>query len=148
MNSRLDSQDRRLADWIRELSIEEARAIAGRAALAAVDTLGLDLPVIEEGRAAVQSRAPGIRIQAELTRLTEELDEIAWRIQDSFEVGDGDGEPDQEYLGAFRRARAVSALSFALELDDLTAALEATYEAIAAMGRDPVVRSIGYAPPR
>lgn len=144
MNARLDSQDRKLAEWIRELSIEEARSIAGRAALAAVDLLELDLPAINEGRAAVEGRGPAIRTQGALTRLAAELDQIAWTIQDSL----GDGESDEEYLSAFRRARAVSALSFALEQNVLTAALEATYEAIAAIGKDAVIRSIGYAPPR
>jgi hypothetical protein len=69
-------------------------------------------------------------------RLADELDEVAWDLQERVDAGEADQE---DYLAAFRRARAVAALWFALDEDPPTAAMEAAYEARAATD-DGVVR--------
>ena len=64
-------------------------------------------------------------------------DEVAWDIQES-----DDGDDNQAYLVAFHRARAASAVAFALD-PGRSAALESIYEAQAAMGSvDAVLRLI------
>lgn len=68
--------------------------------------------------------------------LADELDEAAWDIQERVDAGEAEQE---DYLSAFRRARAATALWFALDDDPLTAAMEAAYEARAATD-DGVVR--------
>jgi hypothetical protein len=69
--------------------------------------------------------------------LTEELDEIAWDAQEQAEAG---VLPEQAYLAAFARARAAASVGFALEPDALHAALEAVYEAQAALADLEAVR--------
>jgi hypothetical protein len=61
--------------------------------------------------------------------ITEELDETAWDVQDKVDEG---LIPEQAYLDAFSKARAVAAVGCALETDPLQAALESVYEAQAA----------------
>lgn len=68
--------------------------------------------------------------------LADELDEAAWDIQERVDAGEAEQE---DYLSAFRRARAATALWFALDDDPRTAAMEAAYEARAATD-DGVVR--------
>lgn len=68
--------------------------------------------------------------------LADELDEAAWDIQERVDAGEAEQE---DYLSAFRRARAATALWFALDDDPQTAAMEAAYEARAATD-DGVVR--------
>jgi hypothetical protein len=63
--------------------------------------------------------------------LVDELDEAAWEIQERVHSG---RLPKDEYLQAFRKARAASAVAFALEPDPRTAALEAVCEAQSAAG--------------
>jgi hypothetical protein len=72
-------------------------------------------------------------------QLTEELDEIAWDVQDMTEAGTASL---QDYSTAFRRARAAASVGFALGPDSLSAALEAVYEARAAAGDLDAVREI------
>lgn len=65
-----------------------------------------------------------------LRALTEELDDAAWGIQDRVELGAAD---KADYAKAFMTARAVNAVWYALDPDPLAAAVEATYEAAAAI---------------
>jgi hypothetical protein len=65
----------------------------------------------------------------ELKSLLDELDELAWDIQDEAEAGNV---PWDRYSEAFARARAANSLLFALSPDPFVAATEAAYEANAA----------------
>ncbi len=62
----------------------------------------------------------------DLARLVEELDEVAWSVQDAVEAGSASGD---DYLTAVGRARAAASVLFAAESDAEVAGLEATYEA-------------------
>ena len=70
--------------------------------------------------------------------LVDELDEAAWDLQRPVHSG---GSPESAYLEAFRKARAASAVAFALDPDPHKAAIEAVYEAQAALGDVNPVRS-------
>ena len=71
-------------------------------------------------------------------QLTDELDEIAWDTQELAEVGTVSR---RDYSAAFRRARAAASVGFALISDALIAALEAVYEAQAAVADVDAVRT-------
>jgi hypothetical protein len=64
--------------------------------------------------------------RADVLALVEELDELAWDLQDRAEAGTASQE---QYLHAFARARAAAAAGFAFEGDALVAASEGLYEA-------------------
>lgn len=73
-----------------------------------------------------------------MEELAARLDEHAWDIQES----DDDARHDsQRYLVAFQRARAASAVAFALDRDR-GAALESIYEAQAALGSIDAMRQL------
>lgn len=63
-------------------------------------------------------------------QLTKELDVIAWELQ---KVAEENGSSMQPYYAAFARARAAASVKCALYSDPLSAALEAVYEAQAAV---------------
>ena len=67
------------------------------------------------------------------------LDQVAWDIQEMAETG---AASYQTYSIAFQRARTASAVGFALERDPLRAALEAVYEAQAAVADLDAVRAV------
>lgn len=116
------------------------RLVAAGAAGLAVERVRLRDPRLEaalgalrEGRLGDTSERTGVQC------LAREIDEIAWEAQDRAETGDGSREA---YLSAFREARAAAAVGFALEADALTAALEAVYEAHAAVKDLQALRSV------
>jgi hypothetical protein len=78
-------------------------------------------------------------VRVELLQLVDELDEIAWDIQDQVEEGDKD---ERAYLSAFIRARAAHTLYFALDVDPLNAAMEGIYEAMIALEDLDLVKTI------
>jgi hypothetical protein len=82
------------------------------------------LTALREGRVGETRERTGVEC------LVQELDEIAWDVREKADAGDGSRE---SYVFAFRRARAAAAVGFALEADALDAALEAIYEAQAAV---------------
>jgi hypothetical protein len=72
-------------------------------------------------------------------RLTEELDEKAWDIQ---ELADAGNVSQQAYLEMFSKARAAAAVGFALGAKPLESALEAVYEALAAIGDLDAIKNV------
>lgn len=72
-------------------------------------------------------------------KLTEELDEIAWKTQQTAKERDS---PMQPYYEAFARARAAASVKCALYADPLKAALEAVYEAQAAVKDRAAIRTV------
>ena len=96
-------------DWVfKEVEVVDSRVTAGRVALSAQDF----------GDSVVRTQ---------VFELVEELDVVAWDLQDS----DGSGD-SPAYLLAFRRARAVDSLWNALAGGDLEATMDCVYEAFAA----------------
>lgn len=82
--------------------------------------------------AAVRDRRCGAPSQRDALKvLVDELDERAWDVQDEVTAGRA---PQEAYIVAFSLARAASAVWFALDSDELHAALEAVNEAQAARG--------------
>lgn len=116
------------------------RLVAASAAGLAVERVRLSDPrldaalgALREGRLGDTSERTGVQC------LAREIDEIAWDAQESAEAGGG---PREAYVSAFRKARAAAAVGFALEADALTAALEAVYEAHAAVKDPEALRSV------
>jgi hypothetical protein len=72
-------------------------------------------------------------------QLTKELDVIAWDLQKVAEESRGSMQP---YHAAFARARAAASVKCALNSDPLSAALEAVYEAQAAVSDLEAIRIV------
>jgi hypothetical protein len=95
---------------------------------------------VKQALAALQAGRHGALEERRVVKqLADRLDESAWDLQDRVEAGEAGRD---EYLDEFRRARAVTALWFALEPDPLVAAVEVAYEARAATDDDVVRREI------
>jgi len=92
---------------------EEGRRHAGTvAAHLAVERAGLRNARIDHAESALASGLIGdLSERAAIQGLTEELDDVAWNIQERAESGAGTWE---EYLQAFAQARAAAAVGFAL----------------------------------
>jgi hypothetical protein len=137
---RLDSEAPDLAERLRSAGNAGLRAVADKIAAAAVAAMKVSDPRIDAGLHAAAARDWGnTAVRADLEKLTEELDEIAWDIQEQAEEGTA---TEAEYETAFRRARAVAALCFSLESDAATAASESVYEAWHALDNPDVVRDL------
>jgi hypothetical protein len=139
MATRLETRSVELSQLIESADPDPQRRIAVKVAQAALAAVPIDEPELAPALADLAAgRWAGAGVQG-ATALTERLDELAWDIQE--EVDDGQTE-EAEYIEAFRRARAVSAVVFALDADPQNAALEAAYEAEAATENLDLIRSI------
>lgn len=128
--SRLSTIADDLAELLSRQSISRLRGVAAAAARLAVERTQLADPRLDAALAAIRDGDPAAVAElSQVLALTEELDEIAWDVQEQCEAG---VRPEQAYLAAFARARAAAAVGFALEPDALCAALESVYEAQAA----------------
>ncbi len=89
---------------------------------AALQRTELRGPAVVEALGALGAGRYGAGPERDRLKQTEtELDDAAWDLQDRAEAGDAS---QDDYLAAFKRARAASALWFALDDDALQAALE------------------------
>ena len=123
-------------------SIEVLGLVAQSAALWTVRQLALDDPRISAATNALLSGERGdSKVRQAVKALADELDEAAWEIQDRIESGDAS---EEAYSQMFCRSRAATALWYALDTTDLTAALETVYEAQAATDPDSI-RKVVYA---
>jgi hypothetical protein len=139
MPTRLETRSADLSRLIESADAEPQRRIAVKVAEAALAAVPLDEPELAPALADLTAgRWGGAGVQS-ATTLTDRLDNLAWDIQD--EVDEGTAE-EAEYVEAFRRARAVSAVAFALDADPQNAALEAAYEAEAATENLGLIQSI------
>jgi hypothetical protein len=102
------------------------RDVAIAAAVAGVRAARLSKPLLEDAMDDLVNRRYGGPQRYELERLELELDEHAWALQDQMESG---GARRDEYVEAFRRARAAAALKMALDANVKTAMTEAVFEA-------------------
>jgi len=124
--NRLETRAPELASKLRSADQQRQRSAAVAAASWAVGVAGIDQA---DAATAVRLLSEGAHGQVDrnsLARLVEELDEVAWSVQDAVETGSGS---DADYLVAFGQARAVASVLFAAEPDAELAALEAIYEA-------------------
>lgn len=125
--SRLDSRsDTELANIVAVV----AREAAARS--------GLDEPPVASALDRVGTGETSLSDRSAVEELAARLDEHAWDIQES---DDDAGHDSQRYLVAFQRARAASAVAFALDRDR-GAALESIYEAQAALGSIDAMRQL------
>jgi hypothetical protein len=139
MATRLETRSAELSQLIEAADADPQRRIAVKVAEAALAAVPIDEPELAPALADLASgRWAGDGVQA-ATTLTDRLDNLAFDLQD--EVDEGTAE-QAEYLEAFRRARAVSAVAFALDADPRNAALEAAYEAEAATEDLGLIRGI------
>jgi hypothetical protein len=139
MATRLETRAADLSQLIEAAEPDPQRRIAVKVAEAALAAVPLDEPELAPALADLAvGRWGGDGVQA-ATTLTDRLDNLAWDIQDEMEEG---AAAQAEYLAAFRRARAVSAVAFALHADPRNAALEAAYEAEAATENLGLIRGI------
>lgn len=131
---RLETLAPEFARRLQTLGAEEQRAVAVAASELALSRSGVDHPVIAAIEPALQGGAPVSSEERERIRaLADQLDEIYFDLQ---EAAEAHGAEASDWEQAFRRARAVSSLYWALDDDPLTAASEAVYESAAAVG-DP-----------
>jgi hypothetical protein len=131
MSYRLETVAPDLVETLEGASEPVLRSVAHRAALLAVERTDLDDPRLERARAALgQGRTGASQERVGLQTLVEELDQAQWDLQDAVDHGTATRE---QQLAAFSRARAASSLWFALDEDALVAAVEALYEANAAI---------------
>lgn len=123
---RLENSASELAARLRDAPPAVQRSAARVAASWAIEVARVDQPTVEDAlnRLARQEDASALRDL--LGVLVQELDEVAWSLQDAADVGSASVE---DYLLAFGRARAVNAVLFACDPKPEAAALEATYEA-------------------
>jgi hypothetical protein len=130
-------------DLVNDLDQQEPpvlRAVTTRVVHLAVDRTRLVSDAALVALAALDECRFGQSEEREATlRLVDDLDEVAWDLQERSERGDAS---QAEYLAAFCRARAASAIAFALDADAFVAATEGIYEAQAAISDLDAIRSI------
>ena len=140
MSVALDSALPGVAAQITAATDERQRSAALAAARMAATRSGLHEKRVESGHVAAQALRLGeSKERTELGLLTDELDEIAWRLQERVDAQQAN---EAEYLVAFRRARAAAALFSALDAQPLKAALDSLYEAHHAIGDEQALRAL------
>jgi hypothetical protein len=97
-------------------------------------------PILDAALAALRDGKYGDTYErSAVQHLTGELDVIAWETQKSAEEANSSMQP---YYAAFVRARAAASVKCALDSDALNAALEAVYEAQAAVNDLTIIRTV------
>lgn len=136
MVERLETVAPDLVSRISSLPDHQQVRIARFAAQEAVKRTGLNDLIVSGALALNGSGEPGAPVtRSAVGEVANRLDELAWDIQD---LADDAHAYSADYLAAFRRARAAWSVYFALEEHSAVAALEATYEAQAALSFDEV----------
>src|SRR5215471_9210009 len=134
---RLDTEAPELVHRLKGASRRELREISKRVVGAALRKTDLHELRIDAALKALQGSRFGESPElAALGQLESELDNLAWDEQQRMWQGAAE---DDDYGRAFARARAVSALQYALGPDPLWAALQVVYEAIAATDLDEIL---------
>jgi hypothetical protein len=140
MTTRLTTVAPDLVGLLARQTPERQRAVAVAISAWIVDRVGLADARVDA--ALGQLRAPHYGSTPErdaLQRLVDELDESSWQVQEQV---DGGSAPPSRHLEAFALARAAAALWSALDADPTSGAVEAAYEAQAAVGDVDAVRQI------
>lgn len=130
MTARLERIDPDLFDQLRCASPIQQRAAARAACRFALDYNDLVGPIIDAGwEAMATARYGNSRPRQQLKAFVNQLETIERRVRDC--VDNGQASQDQ-YVAAFRRARAANSIYYALSLNAFEAATESAYEANAA----------------
>ena len=130
MRTRLQTDHPDLGDAVLRASPIVARVVAGLSAKLVMDMTGLDRAFIEAALTALSGRgALPMEMMEKLQDLQEEADTSYLGVLEALDA-DQALPPDAD--AQFRRARALTALLFALETSDGLEASEAIYEALAA----------------
>jgi len=138
--SRLDTVSSCLSEEIRSASPAEQRHIALAVARHALLAVAFRHPLVDEVLAGTQAAAEGsVAVLPSLDALVETLDEAYFTVS---EQPPPQRASQRAVLEAFSRARAVSALAFAIGPSPLEAALESAYEAHAATEDLPGITAI------
>jgi hypothetical protein len=115
-----------LVDKLRRSGDETRHRIVERACLLAVQRADVAAPTLTEALDVIHRRSFGVPdLRSQVDGLAQELDEIAWDIQDRIGTG---GATEAEYRRAFVKARAAAAIGFALD-GSLSASFDSLYEA-------------------
>jgi hypothetical protein len=129
-----------VVELIERQTPEGRREVAVAVAAWIVDRVGLADPRVDAALEQFRAQHNGSPPEREALRgLVDELDEAAWEIQEQVDRG---AAPQSRQLEAFALARAAAALWYALEADPMNGAIEAAYEAQAAVGDVGTVRQI------
>lgn len=120
-----------LADRLRGTGEDTLRRVAATVGGLAAKSMSLTDPRLERALSELAQQRAERNGRDEVEALVQELDEQAWKIQARVHSG---RLQEDEYLRAFRKARAASSVAFAMDPDPQTAAMEAVYEAQAAVG--------------
>jgi hypothetical protein len=140
MTSRLASVDHELAERILDADPAACRRVAAAAAGWAVRSAGLDDPRVAVFLTRDAAPTTDVALTREAVRaLVDELDEAGWDLQGQIVEGTAS---DRDYLRAFGKARAASAVYEATGEDPHLAALEAVYEAWVVVDDPGEIRSI------
>lgn len=123
---RLDSVAPVAAERFRQATSNKRREAARVACEQAVVATGLTAPEVSEALAVLRGAA------APDVSLRERLESLAARFDDDYFQLDEDGGQKQQALLCFSKARATSALAFALTAED-TQLHEAIYESLSAL---------------
>jgi hypothetical protein len=138
--SRLSTVAPNLAEQLESQPTQALRKVAAETTGLVAARIQLADPRFDSAVAAIREGGLGDSTGLSgMRRLTEELDQIAWDVQESVEQG---LLPRKACREAFTRARAAAAVGFALEPDALYAALESVYEAWAALVDIDAVRTV------
>lgn len=138
MTHRLGSIAPDLLDELEAQSERRLRRTTAAIVRLAVTSNDLTEEAAVAGLAALQhGRFGETEVRSAVISLAERLDNVAWDLQEDLERG---SVFEDAYLTAFRRARAAACLGFALDSSAISAALEAIYEAQAALGSLDKVR--------
>jgi hypothetical protein len=137
--NRLDTSSPLLAARLRNADRRSQRQAAIAAAALAARVAQLDQASVRQALDLLDQHALDQVPRDQLASLVDELDEIAWSIQEAEDEGSSAG---AEYLSAFGRARAAAAVLFAADPDPEIAALEAVYEAGSATADDSAVIAV------
>lgn len=136
--NRLEMLDLNFSDMLTKASKMQQRKAAKLACKFALERTQIQEPIVRQGLEALElGRYGDSSILAKLQSLANHLDEIQWDLQEKMESG---GTDLSTYLAAFKRARAATALYFALNADALVAATESIYEAYSATDRFDVLK--------
>jgi hypothetical protein len=139
IESRLILEDKDLFVALQQMSEPKRKEIAKLVAKWVIDLAHLDHPEIAKALDALESNAqPNPESLSTIERVLAEYDSEYLALHNSDKTGKAH---ESAVLAAFRRARAVHCLSFALK-NEITEAVEAVYEACAATGDAKLVRAI------
>lgn len=140
MTSRLDTVAPGVVELLAGAKPATLRRIAGKLAKLVVAHAELNDPAIQEALTALRDGQFGdIAVRTAVKQLVESLDQQYWDLQDRANEGHVS---EGDYLAAFARARAVSVLDFALDIDPYLAASEGAYEALTALDDLEVIHKL------